>query len=75
MENEKNLQIVFWKDVLNVSIDYLNVVFMSDQIWDGTRLFLPRFAFFLILVDLVDGSFSGGKGDYGYNESKFALMV
>ncbi len=34
MENEKFKQSVL-KDVLNVSIDYLNVVFTSDQIWDG----------------------------------------
>ena len=34
MENEKNLNSVL-KDELNVSIDYLNVVFTSDKIWSG----------------------------------------
>lgn len=69
MENEKNLNSVL-KDVLNVSIDYLNVVFTSDQIWDGNEVASPRFAFLDFLgLDLVDGSFSEGKGIYGYNES------
>ncbi len=36
----KNLNSVL-KDVLNVSIDYLNVVFTSDQIWDGNEVASP----------------------------------
>ncbi len=28
-----------------MSIDYLNVVFTSDQIWDGNEVASPRFAF------------------------------
>lgn len=69
MEKEKNLNNVL-KDVLNVSIDYLNVVFTSDLIWDGDEVVSPRFAFLDFLrLDLVSGSFSEGKGIYGYNES------
>ena len=44
MKMKKNLNSVL-KDVLNVSIDYLNVVFTSDQIWDGNEVVSPRFAF------------------------------
>ena len=43
MKKEKNLNNVL-KDVLNVSIDYLNVVFTSDLIWDGDEVVSPRFA-------------------------------
>lgn len=69
MKKEKNLNNVL-KDVLNVSIDYLNVVFTSDLIWDGDEVVSPRFAFLDFLgLDLVSGSFSEGKGIYGYNES------
>ena len=69
MKKEKNLNNVL-KDVLNVSIDYLNVVFTSDLIWDGGEVVSPRFAFLDFLgLDLVSGSFSEGKGIYGYNES------
>ena len=69
MKKEKNLNSAS-KDVLNVSIDYLNVVFTSDLIWDGDEVVSPRFAFLDFLgLDLVSGSFSEGKGIYGYNES------
>ena len=69
MRKEKNLNNVL-KDVLNVSIDYLNVVFTSDKIWDGDEVVSPRFAFLDFLgLNLIDGSFSEGKGIYGYNES------
>ncbi len=43
MENEKNLNSVL-KDVLNVSIDYLNVVFTARPAWDGNEAVSPRFA-------------------------------
>ncbi len=70
MENE-NFKTGVLKDVLNVSIDCLNVVSTSDQIWDGNEAFLPRFHFLDFLgLDLVDAFFSEGKrGIYGYNES------
>jgi hypothetical protein len=69
MGNEKNLNSVL-EDELNVSIDYLNVVFTSDHIWDGNEVVSPRFAFLDFLgLKLADGSFSEGKGIYGYNES------
>ncbi len=48
MENEKNLNSVL-KDVLNVSIDYLVVVFTSDQIWDSTGCFSS------VLLSLIFG--------------------
>ncbi len=35
MENEKFKQC--FEDILDVSNDYLNVVFTSDQIWDGSE--------------------------------------
>ncbi len=44
MENEKKFNSVL-KDVLNVSIDYLNVVFTSDKSGDGNELLLLGFAF------------------------------
>ncbi len=50
MENEKNLNSVL-KDVLNVSIDYLNVVLRPDQIWDVTKVASPRFAFMIFGVE------------------------
>lgn len=69
MRKEKNLKNVL-ENVLNVSVDYLNVVFESDPIWNGDEVISPRFAFLDFLgLDLVDGSFSEGKGIYGYNES------
>ena len=74
MKKEKNLNNVL-KDVLNVSIDYLNVVFTSDLIWDGDEVVSPRFAFLDFLgLDLVSGSFSEGKGFMDITKV-FALMV
>ncbi len=60
---------MFWKDVLEcVYWTTSEVVFTSDQIWDGNEVASPRFAFLDFGVDLVDGSF-WGKRIYGYNES------
>ncbi len=54
MENEKNLNSVL-KDVLNVSIDYLNVVLRSIR---TVAVASPSVLLSLIFrVDLVDGSF------------------
>ncbi len=60
------------KDVLNGSIDHLNVVFTSDQ-RDGNEVGLVCFPRFFG-VDLVDGSFSEEKWDLADNEQP-ALMV
>ncbi len=61
------------KDVLNVSIDYLNVVFTSDQIWDGNEAVSSGLLSPWILgLDLVD--FSEGKGIMDITKS-VRLMV
>ncbi len=76
MENEKNLNSAL-KDVLNVSIDYLNVVFTvwPKSFWDGNE-FIPAsvFAFMILGVGFDLMALSEEKGFMDITKL-FALMV